>query len=622
VVSITTELVTTPPDSEITAFARTLRADLAAIESELALADDPDGEIARARMELVYGSAAADLFFGLLGDSPVSEVPYSHPAAVLEPPILAAAPERITYDDFRKRLSFTGVLTTEIRDALTSVPGVPALFPAAVDSLYAENQKVVGPFFDRYPELRPLYDAYVASADSPEEKRSQLLASILPELKRRRRRQLALQAISAAAGSDLRFATALLDDAVVLHAAGDSERPALDDVTALGTPGLSAQLFFADTVTGSADETRTAEADLAYSPGTDNQLPDNGGSPISGIWSGFLEAPENGFYNFSIEADAGATVTLSLGGREIALAQDGTVWRNDEPIELYAGTLQAVSCQVEKVTGTLAVRWQTSGRGWEVIPGRHLYSALLTGHLHQLYVRFLKAVALAAASDLTATETAYLATRADLSIDARGWLNRLPVTGSPDLMTSTALLRALATLLDFATIKSELADGDERLLAVVKDPAAATQSPDSLLFSLSRWQPASLAALLARFGKDTADLADLETLRRVCDAHTWIKKAGVPAPVLIATATAPPPLSWAISRSSRRSPSWSRAVSTSPTASPTWWRAPPAPTASTSIAGTSTATGRHGSKSSSTSRTTRSYLMSGRVACSCSGSRF
>ena len=30
-----------------------------------------------------------------------------------------------------------------------------------MDNLYQENQKVIGPFFARYPELLPLYEAYV-----------------------------------------------------------------------------------------------------------------------------------------------------------------------------------------------------------------------------------------------------------------------------------------------------------------------------------------------------------------------------------------------------------------------------------------------------------------------------
>ena len=146
-----------------------------------------------------------------------------------------------------------------------------------MDALYAENQQVVGPFFARYPELLPLYDAYVASADPVEQKRSALLAHFLPELKRRRKRQQALQAISAAARTDVglrqRCARRCGRPA---RGGADLSRPALDDLTAVETPGLSAQFFFrrhGDAAT--ADLTRDAEANLAYSAAGTNTLPAN-----------------------------------------------------------------------------------------------------------------------------------------------------------------------------------------------------------------------------------------------------------------------------------------------------------------------------------------------------------
>ena len=80
-----------------------------------------------------------------------------------------------------------------------------------------------------------------------------------------------------------------------------------------------------------------------------------------------------------IETDAGATVTLTLGDALVALEQNGNVWSNQEPIELRAGTLYAVSLQVEKVKDTLSVHWQTAGRAREAIPPRYRYS---TSRLH------------------------------------------------------------------------------------------------------------------------------------------------------------------------------------------------------------------------------------------------
>ena len=84
--------------------------------------------------------------FGLLGNTFVTDGPYSHGQAALEQLIVDVSPGRILYDDFRKRLSYTGVLTPVTRDTLMAVSGVTAQFQAAIDNLYVENQKVIGPF--------------------------------------------------------------------------------------------------------------------------------------------------------------------------------------------------------------------------------------------------------------------------------------------------------------------------------------------------------------------------------------------------------------------------------------------------------------------------------------------
>ena len=265
----------TPDPRVITDFARTLRSGFAAIESEFALVDDPNGDIARARMALVYGDEATDFFFGLLNETLTVDVPYSHTAETLEQPIIDAAGGQITYDQFRKRLCYTGVLTSAIRDALKIVAGVSNDFKTAVDALFAAAQAATQPFFTRYPELLPLYSAYVASNDSPAAKRTALLANFLPALKRLRKAQQALAAISAATRTDPAFSQALLDDATLLHAAGDAAQPALSDLTSLEIPGLSVRFFWSDTTTANADSTVDAAPNLAYAAGSANTLPAN-----------------------------------------------------------------------------------------------------------------------------------------------------------------------------------------------------------------------------------------------------------------------------------------------------------------------------------------------------------
>jgi hypothetical protein len=530
-----------PSALELNTFARTLRAAFDAIEGEYALLDDPDGTIARARMTLSYGTEATDLFFGLLERTFVTSVDYDHDQAELSPPILAAAPGQIGYDDFRKRLSVRGVLTTATRDALKAVAGVSNAFKAAVDALFAANQAVVAPFFARYPELRPLHDAYVSSTDPVERRRTALLEAFLPELKRRRKQQQALLSIGAATDTDAGLATALLDDVTVLHAAADASRPALDDLTAIEKRGLTARIFFATTATGTPNLTRPAEANLDYTPGA-NPLPPNTNTPnaaISGIWSGAVEAPQNGHYNISVEVDATATVTLNLDGAAVPMAANAGTWTNTVPVELRAGALHTFSLTVANVKNRLAVRWQTAGLGREVIPAAYLYPAVSLDNLRQTYTRFRKTATLGTALRLTAAELAHLAADADLRIGGKGWLNHLPVIGSPSTGTATALLTALAGVLDFGRLKVELSPADERLLEVVRAPAAVVDGTRPLLV-LTRWVQESLDALLTRFGKTVGDLAHISVFARVYDAYGWADNMGVPAASLIAATTNEP----------------------------------------------------------------------------------
>ena len=78
-------------------------------------------------------------------------------------------------------------------------------------------------------------------------------------------------------------------------------------------------------------------------------------------------------YNFSIEPGAAggtgpATATLTLDSEDKPLEKNGEVWSNTTPIELRAGALYPITLTVENITAGLTVRWQTKGRGWEVIP--------------------------------------------------------------------------------------------------------------------------------------------------------------------------------------------------------------------------------------------------------------
>ncbi|WP_167541006.1 neuraminidase-like domain-containing protein [Rhodococcus jostii] len=531
----------TPTPAQIAELARTLRGDFAAIDEQFAVTEDPGGDLARTRMTLVYGDEAAGAFFALLDGTIVVEVGYTHPQLDLESAITAADP-RLTYDDFGHRLSHTGLLDATTADALKAVAGAPAEFATAVDALLAHSVDAHGSFFALHPELQPLYETYVGSAAPVADKRAALLSAFRPELSRRRKRQQTIQRLSA--DVDVSLPQAILDPPTApypLHAARHPERPALDDVLKVQTPGLAVKFYFRDTATGPVDQSGTA-ADLDYSVDGSNPLPANPipGESVSGTWDGQLETPESGFFNIVVETDAGATVRLALDGRDLDLTRNGEIRRNSDPLELTGGQLYDLTLTVENVRRTLRVKWETPKRSREPIPGRYLYPPDITEPFTATYVRFLKAASLAAALPLTAGELSHFATAPEYAIDGEGWLNALPVTGDPSEATAAALLAPLRALLDYARIRSELRPPDGALLAVLQDPVEAS-GPDGTLLAMTGWNRADLdAVVVAHFGRTVNDLANFELFGRVYDALALARMAGIAATSLIAATTNEP----------------------------------------------------------------------------------
>ncbi|MEM6436202.1 MAG: neuraminidase-like domain-containing protein, partial [Cyanobacteria bacterium P01_D01_bin.115] len=494
-----------PAETEILALAHQLRTDLNAIDREFSVASESDAQVARDRMAMVYPGDAADFFFGLLENTLTTSVSYNQIEDELNTAI-SAVTTQIAYDSLRKELTFTGVLTEGILEDLNATDD-NSEFQDAVDRLYAENQNRIQPFFQRYPELWPLYETYVTSDAPEEQKRTALLDGLLPELKRQRKGQQTLQSVSAFTNTDINLAYALLNNASVLHAAENASEPILNDLIALEIPGL-------------------AQTDST--------------NPIASTWTGYLTVPENGFYNLRIRAAVGAEVALTLVGEAIALAQSDAVWSNATAISLQTGQLYPITLTIENADENLDIQWQTTGLGWQQIPANHLYSEILVERLHITYLRFLKTISLATELRLTANEITFLASQPDDFIDNQGWLNALPAIAPVNSAIATALLAAFNAWLTFAELKAKLAPDDEQLLTILQDPVVATEGPDSLLFKLTRWDTSSLEALLAHFGYAKRGLARVQTFSQIASAFQIAKRLGVSTSALIAATTNEP----------------------------------------------------------------------------------
>jgi hypothetical protein len=99
----------------------------------------PQGDILRARMDLVYGTEATSTFLSLLAepadaDALQLDVPFTNPQPTLKQAIIDTD-ANIAYDNFRHRLSSRGVFTTQRHHALRTLGAAPVGFKAAVDAL-------------------------------------------------------------------------------------------------------------------------------------------------------------------------------------------------------------------------------------------------------------------------------------------------------------------------------------------------------------------------------------------------------------------------------------------------------------------------------------------------------
>ncbi len=547
-----------PSTAQINEFLRSLREDFISIDNELAVVDDPTGEIAQARMTLTYGTEATDFFFSLLNESFASETSYSHFEALFGSPLAGMIEDaggtysngerpRLAYDDFNKRLTYTGMLTDATRLALRALPldssvlahvppgSVHAFqteFPAAIDALYNLSSAVVDPFFARYAELLPMYVAFRNGTDPIEARRTTLLLNFVPTLVRMRKYQKTYQRLADAAQIDRASAESLVNATPVaagLHAEGSTITPGVKDLMRL--QGLGLDTLFLSAAGGYLLETSRVVSDLTYGVTGPNLLPPNTppGAGIHATWSGWVNIPETAAYTFFVDTESSATVTLKINGKSVPMVHTGGLWHNADELPLNGGTMYAIEFTIANVVSSVRIQWQRLGHGLTPIPANLLYPSSILGIAGRMYMRFLKASALATMLRLTTTEVAR-----PMEPDGTSWLNVLPVLTSPIPLNQ---LVPMSELLDYAVIKATYSSGSTRLLEVMNDLAVTHPTVDSLL-KLTGWSKTSLDMLVTRFNGslDYAYLSRISQLRKVFDAFDLARTMGI-SPDSLVTAT-------------------------------------------------------------------------------------
>jgi hypothetical protein len=479
--------------------------------------------------------------------------------------------EFITYDHFPKKLVAAGIISDSQKNDLDRIELETAAsteaFHQAVTDLFDQGQETVAEFFEQYVELKRLYENFVDSTDSIQDKLLQLLHDLLPELKVELKQQQICQVISIQADTDFNFVSSLLNNASLLKAQKDAETQsrenekvaAIDDFLTLEEQGLSFEIFFSDNGQDTPDKTGIINM-INYPAGetalpvksndddesnddesNDDESNDDESSTIRGCWKGFIEAPNNGFYNFLVEADQKAKATLKINDEIVLENQER---QNQTPIFLEAGKLYKLELSAQELSSVLILRWERKGMGRQVIQSSQLYPATSIANFESSYLRLLKVVAISKPLELSINEIAHFAQHQDYLIDDQSWLNALPIQGNTTIISSTEteakdttlteqLLRNISNLLHYHDLKQSLKIKDESLLELLKEPSAQNEDGSSRFSTVTRWRERDRDALITHFGKKVDDLSHLETIIRLQRALEISETLGIGAETLV-----------------------------------------------------------------------------------------
>ena len=253
-----------PSRDSILSLAKTLKDGLVGIEQDYIVEDDPTGEIAKSKMALVYENAVVDNFFGLLKGTTSYSADYSQSQPELEPELKDIS-DKIAYDHFQKRLNFQGVMTEAVKTNFDNAARATDDFKMAIQELYDAAHGDFSDFFDKYSDLKILYDSYVASNKPEPEKIADILEDFLPSLKKKLKHLFIKQTLSSLVNVDLSLQNELLEKPKILHSIEQDDQPVIEDFLKLGVNGVSAQYFFADNTSTTPDITLSC---IAFNRGT------------------------------------------------------------------------------------------------------------------------------------------------------------------------------------------------------------------------------------------------------------------------------------------------------------------------------------------------------------------
>jgi hypothetical protein len=420
-----------------------LKQGLLRIEADNVLAVDPNGEVTRKKLMLLYDASTTEAIIGLIQGASVWRTTVAAMPALAVPDELK---QKLLYLPASKTLQFAGVMTSTELAAL--IAGQSPAFQASVQELFGQPRSFVDATLTTFPRsttdvtATPFLNAALAkatlldSAESAAGKFAFVLTPLLQFLVATLSRNLVTTTLASALKVEPVLARWLLDAG--LRSRASAGQPAMADF--LGARGVDARYFSGNSLTGMA--VVRAESHIDFNWGAGSPDPSIPHASFSAQWSGMLEAPDTQLYTLNVHANDG--VRLWLDGR--LLIDD---W-NDQPltdrsaaVELKAGQLYELTLQYYQATAAapeVHLSWSTASAAKAVIP-----STALNPLDH--WRLFHKAALLTGTFQLSAADLGYLVAHAAVfgGLD----LNRLPLHTSafdPAVFATWGRLRGVTQL--------------------------------------------------------------------------------------------------------------------------------------------------------------------------------
>jgi receptor-binding and translocation channel-forming TcA subunit of Tc toxin/ABC toxin-like protein/neuraminidase-like protein/PA14 domain-containing protein/virulence plasmid A protein len=540
-----------PPRERLLLLAKNLRAGLSAIADDNVLRDDPRGELTRQKLGMILEGSVVDQAIAMINGTAVYSVHLDiirtltlpttgrvyHDAAnhklkssgalsagekillralsqvqayqkALDELFAAQGPaevsleevpalnfpdsgqSKISYDSKAKVLRYTGPMTGVEKDLLGSLSQDSVYrnaIGADIDSSTSTTQEPPGLF--QLPR-RFIADALkgflpdTAEAEArllenqppelvaplaDEEKFRYVLEKLLPYLQDRLSRNLVKQTIGGALSLDSTMAELLLEK--LLKSLSNSNEPLITDMLALLTNGLT----FTD------------------------QASSGSSGAGSACWEGFLLAPNNGEYTFSVLTSG--MPTLRIEDKLVIHIQSAadTLPEYSGTYPLKAGQLYHLRLEVLTTPSGLTspvteLRWSSATTPKEIIPPKNLIPANVLDTFVSAFIRLDKAAQLINGFAMTTREVKYLS---ENKLDFSGFdLNALPIKP-----TATGTILFWEQLFDLFTLRENLPAGEVKLIDVFAAPTR--EEARAKLVKLTGWKEDDLDKLIKGFDLDT-----------------------------------------------------------------------------------------------------------------------